>query len=420
MRYLFIHQNFPGQYKSSAALLASDPANEVVAISKREQDLIKGVRHLKYKIEPEITPTTLPELKKFEEYIQHGKLAAGIALELKNEGFTPDVIAVHPGWGEAMYLRDVWPDVPQLHYCEYHFHPWRGVNAPAPGKQIKLADAFRTRARNVLGVFSMKEADWGVAPTEWQYSQFPPAFREKMSIIHEGINMGICRPNEDAVFPLPNGKSLSRADEVITYVSRNLEPTRGFPQFMRAAERLCRERPNAQIVIVGGDDTSYSAKLANDKTWREHLLEKVDLDLDRVHFVGKLPYGKYLALLQISATHVYLTTPFVLSWSFLESMSVGCAIVASNTPPVVEVIEDEKNALLVDFDDSDMIADRVHEMLNNPEKAARLRIAARQTIAERYRLKDCMDAQIALLHDVAAGRKPTPGFYRAKISEEVA
>ncbi len=411
MRYLFIHQNFPGQYKNLAAQLAADSANEVVAISKREDDLIKNVRHLKYKITEEASPTTLPEIDKMEEYIFHGQQAAAIAQTLKREGFTPDVISVHPGWGEAMYLRDVWPEVPQLHYCEYHFHPFRGVNKPKPGKPSRLADVYRTRTRNILGLFSMKEADWGVAPTIWQYQQFPAEFKNKMSVLHEGINMGMCRPNSQAQFKLPNDKVLSAGDEVITYVSRNLEPTRGFPQFMQAAERLCRERPKAQFVVVGGDETSYSAMPGEGGTWREKLLQQVDLDLDRVHFVGKLPYGQYLRLLQISSAHIYLTTPFVLSWSFLEAMAVGCAIAASSTEPVLEVIEDGKNALLFDFDDPEQLADRVLEILNNPKRAIALRRAARESVATRFRLRECLAGQIELLNNLAVGRKPKPGPY---------
>ncbi len=417
MRILFMHQNFPGQYKSLAGHMAATGQHDVVAISKREQDLIKGVRHIKYKPEFKATPTTFPDLARLEEHIHFGQLAARKAIELKQSGFTPDIICVHPGWGEAMYLRDVWPDAPQLHYCEFHFHARRGVHANLKNKGIPIASAFRSRTRNVLGLFSMEDADWGISPTGWQYSQFPELFKRKMSIIHEGINMSNCQPNPNAEFPLPNKVKLTAADEVVTYVSRNLEPTRGFPQFMRAAEILCRERPNCQIVVVGGDEVSYSDGLPDGETFKERMLKEVELDLDRVHFVGKLPYLYYLRLLQISSAHVYLTTPFVLSWSFLESMSVGCAIVASATQPVQEVMVDGKQGLLVEFDDPPAIAARVCELLDGKHDIRALRRAARQTIAERFRLQDCLRAQLSLVEDIANGRRPKPGPYRVGAPE---
>ncbi len=411
MRYLFVHQNFPGQYQNLAAQLARDEANQVVAISKRQQDLIKGVRHLKYELSAGARETTMEDLRRLEEHLHYGRGAAAKAIELKREGFKPDIICVHPGWGEALYLKDVWPDVPQLHYCEYYFHARKGVNAARANQPLSLRSAFRTRIRNVLGLLSLETADWGITPTNWQFRQFPVEFKSKLSILHEGINLGNCKPNPAAEFEVPDGRKLSRRDEVVTYVSRNLEPARGFPEFIRVAEILCRERPNCEFVIGGGDEVSYSPALPDGETYREKLLAESELDLSRVHFMGKVPYLKYLTLLQISSAHVYLTTPFVLSWSCLEAMAIGCLLVASATAPVEEVIVDGENGLLVEFSDVREIADKVNEVLDDPEKYQHLRQAARRSIGERYRLKDCLANQIALLHDVAAGKPPPPGIY---------
>lgn len=229
-----------------------------------------------------------------------------------------------------------------------------------------------------------------MSPTQWQKRQHPAEFHSRISIIHEGIDTNLVAPNPAQTFTLPNGKVLTRKDEVITYVSRNLEPYRGFHQFMRAVQEICQRRPNAQIVIVGGDDVSYGTRAPNGQTWREKMLQEVSIDANRVHFLGKIPYQHYLALLQVSSAHVYLTVPFVLSWSMLEAMSAGCLVIGSDTPPVREVLEHDKNGLLVDFFSPVNIAGRVDEVFVHAERTQAIREAARQTILERYEVRQSL------------------------------
>jgi glycosyltransferase involved in cell wall biosynthesis len=407
MKILFVHQNFPGQYRFVAPHLARQEGNEVVSLGKRKDRPIPGIRRAIYEPAPgPANSATHDYLVKFEEAVRHGEVAAGAAARLKRDGFTPDIICAHPGWGEALYLKDIYPGVPQLHYCEYYFHAFGGATHFDPKQPVLLDTLFRTRTRNVVTLLSLESCEWGVSPTRWQESRFPGEYRHKISILHDGINVAHCRPNPDRQVTLPGGVTLTRADEVVTYVARNLEPTRGFPTLMKTAEELCRRRPKCHVLIVGGDEVSYGAGPPDGGTYREMMLADVDVDPSRVHFLGKVSFEEYLAILQISSAHVYLTIPFVLSWSLLEAMAVGCVIVGSNTAPVTEVIEEGHNGLLTDFFDHLTVTERVEEALDHPERMEPLRQRARETVVERYSVAKCLPAQVKLIEDVAAGRQP--------------
>jgi glycosyltransferase involved in cell wall biosynthesis len=245
--------------------------------------------------------------------------------------------------------------------------------------------------------------DRGVSPTAWQRAQYPREFVDRIAVIHDGIDTAVVRPDLQAVLTLPDGRQLSRQDEIVTYVARNLEPYRGFPSFMRAVAELGRRRPRTQFLIAGGDGVSYGARLPNGETYRQRLLAEVAVDPSRVHFLGTIPYRQFVRLLQVSSVHVYLTYPFVLSWSALEAMAAECLLVASDTAPVTEVIEDGRNGLLVDFFSPAAIADRVEEALDGGARWDELRRRARATILERYRLEDCLARHVRLIEDTAAG-----------------
>jgi glycosyltransferase involved in cell wall biosynthesis len=257
-----------------------------------------------------------------------------------------------------------------------------------------------------------RRADWGQTPTRWQQSQYPEKHHERISVIHDGIDTEVIRPEPNARLWLEGGASLGRDDEAVTYSARNLEPYRGFHIFMRSLPRVLRSRPNAHVIIVGGDSVSYGRWPSRASSWRQQLLEELagEIDLQRVHFVGRLPFRQYLAVLQLSSVHVYLTYPFVLSWSLLEAMSAGCHIVASRTAPVEEVISDGKNGWLVDFFDAVSLADRIIAALRTRRPDRRLRAAARDSVIKQYDLRTvCLPAQLALLEKLTG---KTPPFGR--------
>ena len=399
MDILFLHQNIPGQYKHLAPALAAEPGNRVVFVTKRQGVTLPGVRTVVYAEPPASAPATHHYLRLTEAALRHGQAVARVCIALAREGFRPAIVIAHPGWGEALFVKDVWPAAALLTYAEYYYHGRGGDIGFDPAVPATLDQICRARARNAHLLLSLEAADAAVAPTRWQRSRHPRAFQPKIRTIFDGIDTRLVRPDVDARFMLADGRVLSAADEVMTYVARNLEPYRGFAVFMRALPAILAARPKVEVVIVGGDEVSYGGAPPGGGTWRETLLGEVTLGAvaARVHFTGKLPYARYLALLQLSSAHVYLTYPFVLSWSCLEAMAAGCLVIASDTAPVLEVIEDGVNGLLVPFHDPAAIAARAIEALAGRRDAARLRAEARATVLDRFDLDDCLAEQRALV-----------------------
>ncbi|MBL28123.1 MAG: glycosyl transferase family 1 [Rhodospirillaceae bacterium] len=403
MNLLIIHQNFPAQYRHIALHLARDPGNTVVAIGRETAGKVAGVRRLLYRF------GDLPQRSKhalvadFESRVTYGDAVRKALLEAKRRGFRPDVICAHPGWGEALFVKDVYPDVPRLDYCEFYYHGHGADVNFDPKHPSSDHDLARIRAKNAALLLSLESCDRGISPTWWQHSQFPEPLRSKIDVIHDGIDTRIVKPSPDAKLTLPNGEVVGRDDELVTYVARNLEPYRGFPNLVRAVGLILERRPNAKVVIVGGDEVSYGRRLPEGQTYRQQMLEEVPLDPNRVHFLGRIPYAEYLKVIQASTVHLYLTVPFVLSWSMLEAMAAGCIVVGSDTPPVAEVIEDGRNGLLADFFSPEAFADRVDEVLDHPNRMASIRDAARQTVLDRYDLSQCLPAHLALIESLASG-----------------
>ncbi len=415
MRILFVHQNTPGQYKHLVRHFAADPAHQVAFIGKVRRDLPAGAQLALYRPTREPGEATHPYIRMFEGQVLHGQGAVRAGLALQKEGFTPDVICAHPGWGEALFLKDLFPQARLLLYCEFFYRAEGSDVGFDPERAVTLETRCRIRTKNAALLTGLDAMDWGLSPTEWQRRQHPDAFRPRISVIHDGVDTTVCRPDPAATVTLPDGRTLSRDDEVVTYVARNLEPYRGFPTFMRAAAELLRRRPQLHILMVGGDEVSYGAPPEGGGTWREKMWRETMLgaagapkhEAARLHVLGKLPYQQYLSVLRVSRAHIYLTFPFVLSWSMLEAMACGAVIVGSDTPPVAEVIEDGVNGLLTDFYDHMALADRVETVLDDPELRAALSAAARRTAVERFDLATvCLPAQIRLLQGVQAGRMP--------------
>jgi len=409
MKILFVHQNFPGQYRHLAIHLAAVPGNQVVAITQRRDMQLPGVKNIVYKPQREVTPQMHHYLRKTEADVLNAQSVARAALGLKRSGFVPDIMLGHNGWGEILYLKDVFPQTPLLGYFEF-FYRFSGADVGFdPGEALTFDTAPRIRTKNLGNLLGLDAADAGQCPTLWQKSTYPERYHPMLRVIHEGIDTDLALPDAKARLTLPAlGIDLAAGDEVVTYVARNLEPYRGFPSFMRSLPAILERRPNAHVLIVGGDDVSYGARLPKGQSYRQLLRDELGdtLDLRRVHFLGKVPYPVFLKILQISRVHVYLTYPFVLSWSMLEAMAAGCLLVASRTAPVEEVIRDGENGLLVDFFKPVEIAERVVTALEDRTLFTALRENARRTIIEKYDLKTiCLPQQLAMIEEVTnAGR----------------
>jgi len=407
MKIIFMHQNIPGQYKHLARVYGADPKNEVYFVTKPKAVEIPGVKKITYNLHREQNKEIHHYLAPIEGAVLYGQAVARTLVTLKNTGFKPDIICAHPGWGEALFVKDVFPDTALLSYFEFYYRSSGSDVGFDPEYQVTLNDLCRIRTKNTNNLLSLEACDAGISPTRWQRKQFPAEFLYKIAQIHDGVDTDAAKPNPKVKLRLSNGRMLGHEDEVVTYVARNLEPYRGFPSFMRAIPEICRRRPNAHIIIVGADGVSYGRKLPKGETYRKKMLNEVKVDPERVHFAGYVPYDKFLKILQVSSAHIYLTYPFVLSWSMLEAMSSGCLVIGSDTQPVTEVITDGKNGLLVDFYSPQQIAERIDEVLNHKDRMARIRKAARETILERYDLNKCLKKQMKLIRSLAEGKYPS-------------
>jgi glycosyltransferase involved in cell wall biosynthesis len=410
MIYFFIHQNFPGQYRHVIRRLADQPGNQVVCITHPNENLMKGVTKVSYKPTVPANPNCHRYTRDFDAAIWNGSGVIDVCRSLAAQGLRPDIIIGHNGWGEMCFVKDIFPDVPVLSYFEFYYHAHNvdvGFDPEYPGDPEL---AFRLRTKNAINLLSMDVTDWGNSPTRWQRSVQPPEFRGRISVMHEGVDTDIVRPDPVATLALTRDElTLTPEDEVITYVARNLEPYRGFHIFMRAAREILRRRPRARILIVGGDEVSYGAPAPPGLTYRAIALKEAGaaLDLSRLHFLGQAPYEHYLKVLQISSVHVYLTYPFVLSWSFIEAMAAGCAVIGSATPPVMEVLRDRENGLAVDFFSPHAIADRVDEVLDHPDRMRAMREAARATAIRDFDLQTvALPRWLSVIDDLIAGRRP--------------
>lgn len=406
MKILFIHQNLPGQFRHLIFHCVRDPGCEVAAIGEKRRILenvkrpIAGVKFYGYDFIPTPRNKVARDLWTTENALRRGRAAAACLKRLRADGFIPDLIYGHPGWGEMLHVRDVFPCARVINYCEFYFNREGQDYGFDPEFPDSDPDGFRIRTENMTQLVSLVAADAGISPTRWQKSRYPDLFRERISVIHDGIDLNIVKPDPIARVHLPQKSlTLTKADQVITYVSRNLEPYRGFHTFMRALPDIQRRLPRAHVLVVGGDDISYG-RPSSTGTYREKYLAEVgeQIDISRVHFTGRLPYSDYLRVLQISSAHVYLTYPFVLSWSMLEAMAAGAIVVGSRTTPVQEVVDDGRNGFLVDFFSQEELADALARVCNSGVGIDDVRHASMQTVRERFSLRhECLPRQLDIL-----------------------
>ncbi|SDY16648.1 glycosyltransferase [Citreimonas salinaria] len=404
MDILLIHQNFPGQFKHLAPALAR-AGHRVTALTCRvkEAQTWHGVRILPYAIRGASTREIHPWLADFETKVLRGHSCHAAAAALKAQGYAPDVICAHHGWGESLFLKDVWPEARLGLYCElYHLStPDFTTFDPEFPPRDPATDALRLRLKNLNNRLHAEVMDAGLSPTHFQAGTYPDPVRERITVAHDGVDTGVVRPDPGARLPVTDTVTLTPDDEVVTFINRNLEPYRGYHVFMRALPEILRTRPRAHVVLIGAEGTSYGSAPPKGQTWKQIFLDEVrpripEADMARVHFLGRVPYDRYLSMLQASSVHVYLTYPFVLSWSLLEAMAAECAILASDTAPVREAISDGETGVLTDFFDRETLVARLGELLDDPDRRARLGRAARQHVLKHYDLETvCLPAQMA-------------------------
>ncbi|HEY9647854.1 MAG TPA: glycosyltransferase family 4 protein [Chroococcidiopsis sp.] len=407
MRILFIHNNFPAQYRRVAQALAADPSHQVVFATKNTDVTLPGIHKVVYAPSRDAHDSTHFYVRPFESAVLHGQAVFRLAEQLKAANFVPDIICGHSGWGPCMFIKDAFPQVPLLCYFEW-FTNAHGSDADFdPAYPPTSDDILRYRASNASLLIDLQSCDWGLSPTHWQRTQFPQEFHPKISVLHDGVDTEFFCPRPGARLVLPP-LDLSAVDELVTYVARGMDLYRGFPQFMEAIALVLQRRPRCHVAIVAGDRVAYGKPHPDGISYKEAMLNRLDLDRSRVHFLGTLPYSQYLQVIQASSVHIYLTRPFVLSWSLLEALSTGCLVIASDTAPVTEVIRDGDNGLLVDFFSPSQIADRVDEVLDHPTRLQAIRDRARSSVVDHYALAQLLPRHIQLLTDIAQGKIP-PG-----------
>ncbi|NHF72614.1 glycosyltransferase [Paracoccus xiamenensis] len=389
MKLLFVHQNFPGQFPHLAPAMKAR-GHDVLAMTDQKNQRPSPIGVVKYKT-PEAMTCSQSLALSYADHVERGLLAARGARALRDRhGYTPDVIFGHSGWGETLFLREIWPDAKLLVYAELLYRT-RGQDVGFDAEMTRDLDwaRFSTTARNAHLAMGILQCDAALSPTRYQADSFPAELQSKITVIHDGIDTGVMAPDPAASFTLPNGRVLRAGDEVLTYVSRSLEPYRGFHVFMRALPEVMAARPDAQVVLIGGDGVSYGGKPQDADSWKAKLLAETEgrIDLDRVHFLGRVSYSDYRRVIQIGRVHCYLTYPFVLSWSLTEAMSAGAYIVGSDTEPVRELIRDGENGRLVPFFDVPALSAALIRGLSGADRQAdALRRAARQTILDGYDL----------------------------------
>jgi glycosyltransferase involved in cell wall biosynthesis/DNA-binding CsgD family transcriptional regulator len=384
MRVLVIHQNFPGQFGHFVRAWSRRPGWDVRALGRDTAPGLPGFDKLtRYSLARKVRDDQHLYLRQIEASTLHGQATARAMLQMRHSGFTPDVILAHPGWGETLFAKDVFPNARLVHLCEWYYGAEGADLGFDPEFPLSFDDRARIRMWNAQHSLDLTQCDAAVSPTLWQRSRYPEILQPKIVVQHEGIDTESLGPDASATLTTPNGIVLKGGDPVITYVARNLEPYRGFHIFMRALERIQQADPRCHVLIVGGDEVSYGKRPQGAVSWREKMLAEVRLDPARTHFLGRIPKAQYVKVLQVSAAHVYLTYPFVLSWSLLEAMACGAAIVASDTAPVREVIGDGRNGRLVDFFDVQAMAEKVLHALRARGEQVTLRQQARVD-AQRY------------------------------------
>jgi glycosyltransferase involved in cell wall biosynthesis len=402
MHVAFVHRRGFGQFSALAEHLAAS-GHDVSLICETVDRRLPSVRVIRHRVEP--GPRTDSQMARHlgipDHHVRIGHRVAETFDAMVSHGERPDIVIGHIGWGSMMFVKDVLPKVPAIGYCEFFYRADGADVGFAPDDSPDAETRKRLRLRNIAQLLSLESIDGGISPTQWQKSLYPASAQKRIAVCHEGVDTQLFRPDRNASLRLPDGRVLKAGDPpIITFVARDLEPYRGFPQALEAAAKVIARNPDALFVFVGGDGVSYGKSPPGGGSWKDALLANHNIPADRIIFPGAISHDLLRQLYQISTAHLYLTYPFVLSWSVIEAMSCGALIIGSDTPPVREIIRSGQNGLLVPFFDTDALADTILRVLQKPNDFLPMRIAGRKTIEHRFRLTDCLSRQKSLINTV--------------------
>ncbi|MBY0587869.1 glycosyltransferase [bacterium] len=408
MHVLFVHQNFPAQFGHIASYLVRNHGFECTFVSERPPGNEGGIRRLQYKLHGGATKSTHYCSRSFENFIWHSH---GVYETMKaNPDVRPDLIVGHSGFGSTLFLADLY-QCPIVNYFEYYYRSTQSDMDFRKEFPTTELDRLRVRGRNAMLLSDLENCDAGYSPTRWQRSLFPATYRDKIETIFDGIDTTLWKPRrEGETLETLGGQTLPKGKKIVTYVSRGFESMRGFDIFMKIAKRIYQDRSDVHFVCVGSDRVCYGGdnRHIQASSFREHVLSQDSYDLSRFLFTGMLPTRDLAMLLAHSDLHIYLTVPFVLSWSLMDSLASGCTVLASATPPVQEMIEPGVNGLLADFYDVDSFVRQAHEVLNDPASYRSLGQRGVEMVERDYSLTQVLPRMLGLYDRVIKRGRPSP------------
>ncbi len=403
MRLLLVHQNFPGQFRDLAPALC-DLGHEIKAIGNSQRPIDERIELLLYPWEKnnklENGHRLTPEV---DEWLRRGEKVGALAMALKQKGWAPDAMLAHPGWGEALMLKTVFPNTPLVIWPELWLRPEHlGIGIY---DQIDVANGLYLRLKDWLVDGAMADADIAVLPTQYQANSFPERWQHKIRVLHEGVHSKLFQQQRLRSLKINENITLDENKLVITFISRNLEPMRGFPDFMRSLPTLQKQCENLEVVIVGGDELSYSTGPNDGRSWKEVMLDELgkELNLQKIHFFGRMPHDQLIKLYRRSNLHIYLSQAFVLSWSLLEVMACGTAVVGDDNKMLREIIEPGKNGWLCKKDPEDL-AKVILEALSKPSQLNLFGNACQQKMHLHYHQNKCTTQLDKLLRTLTQGK----------------
>jgi glycosyltransferase involved in cell wall biosynthesis len=409
-----VHPQFPGQFGHIASYLVDKSGCRVTFVSRSAPGVVAGIEKIQYLLAGGATMDTNFCSRPFENAVWNCD-AVYRALKARPD-LHPDMIVGHSGFGSTLFLRELYPNVPEVNLFEYFYNP----DSPDGDMNFRhdldtvVEDMHRQRARcrNAMTLLDLNHCTAAYTPTRFQHSLFPREYASKLQVVHSGVDRGVFYSDDGRARPNPPlagmrriaGISLPTTTRIVSYASRGFESIRGFDLFLRSAKLLMQRYPDVLFFVVGSDraGTSDYENIGEHKSFKEWALAQEEYDLTRFVFTGQLRPSDAAELFRATDLHIYLTVPYVLSGSMLEAMSCGAVVLGSSTAPVREVIADGQNGILVDFFDIESIASKAAAVLEDPVSYRSMGRLAEQTVIEHYSLEVVLPQLVNLYRESAA------------------